>query len=159
MFNIPDNLFCELVPGKNHPQISLGSLQIPKGFTSSDLTETLNSLLEAENQMTKSSYRFFVNGKLLQSDLASHMSKYSIHGEGKIQIVFEDGVHAPQIGKRIEFKDWVREIHFVGNSSDQYGIVGLFSGRMALLNNSFENIGLIEKSKHKKNPFNFYRII
>jgi hypothetical protein len=146
MLKIPDNLFCELVPGQNFPQVSLGSLQIPKGFSSSDLTETLNSLLEAEGE-TAQSYRFFVNGKLLQSDLASHMAKYSITGEGRIQIVFEEGVEAPQIGKRIEFKDWVREIEFIGSSSSRFGIVGLFSGRMALLNQKFENLGLIEKSR------------
>ena len=146
MLKIPDKLFCELVSNKPDAKISPGSLQIPKEFSPSDLTATLNSLLEADTTSPKS-YRFFVNGQLLQSDLANHMRKYSIHGEGKIQIVYEDGISAPEIGKRIEFKDWVREIEFLGSSKSQLGVIGLFSGRLALLNQQFENVGVIEKSK------------
>ena len=147
MFQIPDNLFCEILSGKSETQFSMGSLQISKNFASAELTETINSLLEAEEKPTKKSFRFFVNGKLLQSDLASHMAKYGLHGESKIQIVFEDGDPPPQIGKRIEFKDWVCQIDFLGKASQRLGIVGLFSGRMAVLDHSLNQLGIVDKSR------------
>lgn len=144
MFKIPENLFCEMVSGSGS---SLGSLQVSKDFSGVELTETINSLLESEGLQTSSLYRFFVNGKLLQSDLSNHMSKHGIHGEGKIQIVFEEGVPEPKIGKRIEFKDWVRKMSFLGSGENSFGVVGLFSGRVAILDRSFKQVGLIEKSR------------
>ena len=152
MLKVPDNLFCELVSATSTPQVSLGSLQIPKEFTSADLTTTLASLTESEPKPLQGPFRFFVNGKLLQSDLASHMSKYAIHGEKKIRILFEEGMTVPRIGNRIEFKDWVREIGCVHDKTSPFTIVGLFSGRLAILDKNMTQLGIVDKGTRPFHP-------
>ena len=146
MLKIPDEIFCRLISRTNSENLTNNSLQIPKTFTQKELCETLISLLEIEGVESKKKYKFYVHDKLIQSTLAAHISKHSIDCEKVLEIYYSQSLGTPKVGNRIEFQDWVGNIHLLKSAANKIGVISLFSGNLCLVDSDLNQIGSIPKS-------------
>lgn len=138
--------FCRLISETAQDQLNNDSLQLPKDITIEELKETLVSLLEQEEISPKSNYKFFMDGKLIQSTLENHVSKYRINTENVLEIKYCQSFGKPQISSRIEFKDWVKNVFVVDDQDENLFLTCLFSGRMPVLQR--DNKGEYERSNY-----------
>lgn len=150
MLNIPDKVFCQLKPSTNAghiPAPKTSRLQIPKVFTSQELSDTLLSLFESDGclQHAGKMFRFSVENRLLTSSLAIHISKFGINTEKTLKIEFEENVKGPEEKGRVEFDDWVAQVWRLGKAN-QYHLAALYSGKLALVDSALEHVATFDKS-------------
>lgn len=100
------------------------------------LSEVVTQLLENDSKSSNNQFCFRINGKLLRSNLKSHIKKYNLSPETTIEIFYSFAPVLPSLAESNSEEDWISSIVADKSLATLYTgfFVSTFGGSLSIYN-------------------------